>query len=207
MAADHDTASFWRILERVLRLSKEEEHEKNLTKQRLHDRLRADGLRMRGEMPMDGNCFFHACCDQLSRFGIDHDHKQLRKRAADYLRQHPYTPSGEHMEATVENQDWDAYLERIATVGEWADHQVIIATAEVTGRDIKIWSSHSAIPIVIKTRVQAEEELEPILLGHISEVHYESLEPEPLSNTLLESNETVCVQYICTTSTMYLYHK
>ena len=86
------------------------------------------------------------------------------------------------MKATVENQDWDVYLTRIATVGEWADHLVVIAVANVTGRDIWIWSSHNDSPIVVEATtpgVQVEGELEPILLGHISEIHYESLNPPP----------------------------
>ena len=86
------------------------------------------------------------------------------------------------MKATVENQDWDAYLTRIAAVREWADHRVVIAVVNVTGRDIWIWSSHNDSPIVIEAttpEVQVERELEPILLGHISEIHYESLDAPP----------------------------
>lgn len=83
------------------------------------------------------------------------------------------------MRSTIEYQSWDSYLAKMATNQEWADHRVTLAVANVTGRDIWIWSSVNENPIVVEVNTAQRRngaELEPMLLGHVSEIHYESLD-------------------------------
>ena len=76
--------------------------------------------------------------------------------------------------------DWEDYCNSMAKSGEWADHIVIIATAHLLQRDIVIVTSSpqgmdSAEPFI---RISCKSELfrEPILLGHVWESHYQSLQ-------------------------------
>ena len=58
--------------------------------------------------------------------------------------------------------------------GEWGDHLVLVALANVLGRTIRVVTSQHSDHIFVKPVEQKGAE---ILLGHISEFHYESLEP------------------------------
>ena len=52
--------------------------------------LQRAGVRIRQNVPGDGNCLFHAVCDQLRRLKIARmRHIELRKRAIEYLRNNP----------------------------------------------------------------------------------------------------------------------
>jgi hypothetical protein len=52
--------------------------------------LQRAGVRVRKNVPADGNCLFHAVCDQLRRLKIARmRHMELRKRAVEYLRSNP----------------------------------------------------------------------------------------------------------------------
>ena len=54
---------------------------------RLEETLELFGLRVRENVPSDGNCLFHAVSDQLNRLGgDDFDHVQLRDLAVKTLR-------------------------------------------------------------------------------------------------------------------------
>ena len=68
----------------------------------------------------------------------------------------------------------------MARNGEWADHIVIIATAYLLQRDIVIVTSSpqgmgSAEPF-IRISCRSEVSREPLLLGHVWESHYQSLQ-------------------------------
>ena len=76
--------------------------------------------------------------------------------------------------------DWEEYCNTMAKNGEWADHIVIIATAHFLQRDIVIVTSSpqgmgSAEPFI---RISCRSELfrEPLVLGHVWESHYQSLQ-------------------------------
>ena len=52
--------------------------------------LQRAGVRIRQNVPGDGNCLFNAVCDQLRRLKIARmRHKELRKCAVEYLRKNP----------------------------------------------------------------------------------------------------------------------
>ena len=53
--------------------------------------LKRAGLRIRCNIPGDGNCLFNAVCDQLRLLKIQRmRHLDLRHRAVNYLRENPY---------------------------------------------------------------------------------------------------------------------
>ena len=76
--------------------------------------------------------------------------------------------------------DWEAYCASMAKDGEWADHVVIIATAHLLQRDIIIVTSSpqgadSPEPF-IRISCNIDSSNQPLLLGHIWESHYQSLQ-------------------------------
>ena len=64
--------------------------------------------------------------------------------------------------------------------GEWADHIVIIATAHLMQRDIIIVTSSpqgmDTTEPFITISCRSELSREPLLLGHVWESHYQSLQ-------------------------------
>lgn len=56
-------------------------------KRQLDENIKRSVLKMRNEMPGDGNCLFYAVADQLTRLGITgYDHSSLRQLAVETLR-------------------------------------------------------------------------------------------------------------------------
>lgn len=63
--------------------------------------------------------------------------------------------------------------------GEYADHVVVESTAKMLNRDIVvITSSHENTRILIKGSNKPDDDATPLLVGHISEIHYQSLQPK-----------------------------
>ena len=80
----------------------------------------------------------------------------------------------------MSNESFEEYCARMAEDGEWADHVLVIAMARTLQRDIMIVTSSPSSGnkdniawVVGQDNFQGD----PILLGHIWEHHYESLEP------------------------------
>ena len=76
--------------------------------------------------------------------------------------------------------DWEGYCNTMARNGEWVDNIVVTATAHLLQRDIVIVTSSpqgkgGAEPF---TRISCRSVLprEPLLLGHVWESHYQSLQ-------------------------------
>jgi hypothetical protein len=79
------------------------------------------GLRYREpRTPADGNCLFHAIVDQLRMHGIKRiTYQQLRKQIVEYMRRHPFTPDGTHLESFVHGRSWDEHLDYMSDDGTW----------------------------------------------------------------------------------------
>lgn len=94
----------------------------------LDQRLEKYGLK-RVEVPIDGNCFFHAIVKQIRNQipSKDTTHWQLRQDCVDYLRINGSIGSkrGEHWSNFLEGEEEDEFLERMGRTGEWADHVMI----------------------------------------------------------------------------------
>ena len=76
----------------------------------------------------------------------------------------------------------EEYLQRMSRAGEWADHVVVQATAQILQRDIMIvTSSADSDPdnCICWVRGQPSDGgSDPILLGHVHENHYVALRPK-----------------------------
>lgn len=60
----------------------------------LFQNIQEAGLSVRTKIPLDGNCLFHALCDQLKLHGIGRfRHMQLRKMIVDHMKKNPYIVS------------------------------------------------------------------------------------------------------------------
>ena len=74
------------------------------------------------------------------------------------------------------NNDLDTYLRNMSEDRTWGDHIILIALANALAKTIRVVTSHEGdcYEVVVEANNQQGA---PILLGHLSENHYVSLEP------------------------------
>ena len=143
------------------------------------------GLRYREpRTPGDGNCLFHALSDQLQLHAhLDITYQELRAQIVNYLREHRHTRNGTAMSEWIANQDWDLYLTELSNDGVWGDEIVLIAVSNMFNVEISIISSIPGDMIHILTPTDINPQNIPtLLLGHLHELHYYSLEASPQSS-------------------------
>ncbi|KAL3889477.1 hypothetical protein ACJMK2_001817 [Sinanodonta woodiana] len=143
------------------------------------------GLQFHGETPGNGNCFFEAVSSQLQRlkYPVQLSPQQLRQDAVAFLKDNQLLQVSDgyiNLAEFMYNESFEEYCARMAEDGEWADHILVVAMARTLQRDIMIVTSAPASGnddnvawVVGQDNFQGD----PILLGHIWEHHYESLEP------------------------------
>ncbi|XP_072036646.1 uncharacterized protein [Amphiura filiformis] len=152
--------------------------------QRLQTNCQKHNLQFIGNIPGDGNCFFHSIADQLERVNLPHQtHEVLRKEVVQYLRENPVIqgPDGE-INFLATQPDQDEYLESMAKDGEWADHIIIVAMANMLQHDILVITSspqgtdtsQNELVWIVGT---PNFEGKPIMLGNEWDTHYRSLAP------------------------------
>jgi hypothetical protein len=123
------------------------------------------------DVPGDGNCFFHAVIDQLTRIGQLNgaNAATLRQRAIDHMLTH-----WEHYAPFCAGAD--AYIDQMVQDGEWSDHPIIQATAELLNINIDIHhdnGEHSNIGV---------DSAHTITLGYYVDAHYVSLTLEQVDD-------------------------
>jgi len=76
------------------------------------------------------------------------------------------------------SEPYEKFCERMSDDGEYADHVVVESTAKMLNRDIVvITSSHENKQIQIKGSNKPDDDETPLFVGHIPEIHYQSLQP------------------------------
>ena len=75
------------------------------------------------------------------------------------------------------HQTWTEYLVHMEQDGAWGDHVILCAAANYFETCIRVVSSLSHSNDVIITPYCPVDESKPLVLGHIHEVHYVSLQP------------------------------
>ena len=75
------------------------------------------------------------------------------------------------------NNDFDAYLTSMSKDRTWGDHIVLVALANALEKTIRVVTSHEGDCYEVVVEAENQQGA-PILLGHLSENHYVSLEPE-----------------------------
>ncbi|XP_066302032.1 uncharacterized protein [Branchiostoma lanceolatum] len=148
---------------------------------RLVSHVNTLGFSFRSHVPMDGNCMFHVVSDQLRRTqSPEMTHQELRSKAVDYLRGHPFTEGKQHLRSFVPDEKWDYYLAAMSRDGEWGDHIVLMALASVLRREIHVVSSTPGDDFLTKVKPNGGTDAPvtgpPLLLGNYAEQHYVSLD-------------------------------
>ena len=72
---------------------------------------------------------------------------------------------------------WEDYLTNMERDGTWGDHVILCAVANCYRTDIRVISSLPHHGEVIIKPVFPFDKSKPLVLGHIHEVHYVSLQP------------------------------
>ncbi|XP_022809187.1 uncharacterized protein LOC111346088 isoform X5 [Stylophora pistillata] len=127
--------------------------------------------------PGSGNCMFQALSEQLETVnGIKILHGQLRRSLVQYLEENPKLPDGTDLSHFVHGHEtWVDYLTCMKQDGAWGDHLILCAAANCFKTCIHVVSSlHN--DVVIRPHCHVDES-KPLVLGHIHEVHYVSLQP------------------------------
>ncbi|KAL3887766.1 hypothetical protein ACJMK2_000159 [Sinanodonta woodiana] len=143
------------------------------------------GLVLHDETPADGNCFFEAVSSQLRRLNcvVKKSPQELRQEVAAFMRTNRVIQASEvivHLDSFIYNESFDAYCSRMARDGEWADHVVVVAMARMLQIDIMIVTSSPVSgpeSVIVWVVGQTAFQGDPILLGHVWESHYMSLQP------------------------------
>ncbi|XP_072039985.1 uncharacterized protein [Amphiura filiformis] len=168
----------------------------------LKQNCRRLGLQFHGQTPGDGNCFFHAVSDQLNLLGLPSQSAvDLRQSVVTFMRcnstiQGPEGP----VDFTKLYPDWSGYCDKMAQDGEWCDHVVLVATAHLLRRNIMVVTSSpqsQSDQTVCWIRSGASFSGNPIMVGHLWEWHYQSLQT---SNPHYKDNVIrlrLAVEYIC----------
>ena len=74
-------------------------------------------------------------------------------------------------------QSWDDYLTNMEQDGTWGDHVIICAAANCYDTCIRVISSLPHVNDVIISPHRGVVNRKPLVLGHVHEVHYVSLQP------------------------------
>ncbi|KAL5019887.1 hypothetical protein ScPMuIL_002779 [Solemya velum] len=136
----------------------------------------ASGLEVR-DVTSDGNCMFTAVIDQLTYQGdTSYSIHALRQAAVDYLRANPHSEDGTPYSEFLDTETWDNYLNRMSQDGQWGDHMIMRAIAEITSRTIQVISAEAGRDWTVIDPKSGEQNKKPaIYLGHVGEFHYVSL--------------------------------
>ncbi|XP_066023407.1 uncharacterized protein [Pocillopora verrucosa] len=124
-----------------------------------------------------GNCMFHALSEQLETIKrIKIQHGKIRKSLVQYLTENPKLPDGTDLCHFVDGHEtWADYLTYMKQDGAWGDHVILCAAANFFETCIHVVTSlHN--DVVIRPHCPVDES-KPLILGHINEVHYVSLQP------------------------------
>ncbi|XP_061196355.1 uncharacterized protein LOC133204618 [Saccostrea echinata] len=130
----------------------------------------------------DGNCMFRAIADQLLINGcLGHTIESLRHTAIKYLRLTPFHQGKDHISSFLSEETWEEYLKRMSRSGEWSDHIILQAVADMFSLEVIIFNVYH--DDICRTEVKGKMSIHDqhrltIFLGHLGEFHYLSLRPK-----------------------------
>ena len=135
-----------------------------------------------------GNCLFLAIAQQLEKvFGMVKSHKEIRKEIVKFLSKNPTLGTVQFPAFVSGHSSWQAYLHAMSQDGIWGDHLTLIAAANLYHMSIGIVSSVAdAEPVIIDPETGTSQGT--ILLGHIAELHYVTLQPIETETPPLQIN-------------------
>ncbi|XP_066015867.1 uncharacterized protein [Pocillopora verrucosa] len=129
--------------------------------------------------PGSGNCMFYALSEQLEVVKrVKIHHFELRQSLVQYLREHPKLVDGTDLFHFVDRHTtWDGYLTDMEQDGTWGDHVILWAAANCYQIAIHVISSLPGHSEVIINPDCSFDQSKLLVLGHVHEVHYVSLQP------------------------------
>ena len=145
----------------------------------LQEEVLLSGMQFKQGVPGDGNCFFHAVADQLKRIGEPgYSAADLRKLSVNFLKTNPLDEEGAHLANYLEDETWEQYLSRMSRSGQYADGILIYGALNALNRPLSIFLSigEKGLRLLVAHNEDGKKQ-EPLILGHLAEAHYYSLEP------------------------------
>ncbi|KAH3700833.1 hypothetical protein DPMN_075814 [Dreissena polymorpha] len=139
----------------------------------------------------DGNCLFAAVVDQLRTQGnAEHDIYSLRKASVEYLRTHPYASDGTRLDAFLVDETLEHYLLRMCRDGEWGDHMILNAIAEILQMNIIIYGgiAEQQTTRIVPKSCPDEAIKGDVRIAHLLESHYVSLRAQDWMQKLDSQN-------------------
>ena len=133
-----------------------------------------------------GDCFFHSVLAQLKLLKNagkttkkilgkeieDCTHEDLRALAIQHIIDRPQL----YMNFMMNNETVDGYIDRMRRVGEFAEGAVVLAMARALDMHLVIIGDNDAPPTVFR---RSGDNIPTLYLGHHTDIHYLSLEPDP----------------------------
>ena len=101
-----------------------------------------DGFPIARDPPKDGNCQFHALCDQLQNIGIFTTHEKLRDDIVSYIRDHPRLSNCDTSLENFLTTDINTYLSKMQRNGTYGDHITLTAAAALYTMQIVVISDN-----------------------------------------------------------------
>ncbi|XP_027055671.1 uncharacterized protein LOC113682710 isoform X1 [Pocillopora damicornis] len=122
---------------------------------------------------------FYALSEQLETVkGVKIHHFELRRSLVQYLREHPKLVDGTDLFHFVDRHTtWGGYLTGMEQDGTWGDHMILWAAANCYQIAIHVISSLPGYSEVIIKPDCPFDQSKHLVLGHVHEVHYFSLQP------------------------------
>lgn len=146
------------------------------------EKLKEYGL-VSEDVPGDGNCFFHAVARQLKNLEIEQQYtaEALRKLAIQYLQTYKADFDG------FCDDGVDAYIAKMQTSGNWADHVVMLALARALNMSLFVLYGTDEPSAVFKMA----DDRPVLMLGYVSDVHFQSLAASSMSASLTKVNQEI----------------
>ncbi|XP_052252884.1 uncharacterized protein LOC127859479 isoform X1 [Dreissena polymorpha] len=139
----------------------------------------------------DGNCLFAAVVDQLRTQGnAEHDIYSLRVASVEYLRTHPFSEDGTRLDVFLVDETWEEYLMRMCRDGEWGDHMILNAIAEILQMNIIIYGgiAEQQTTRIVPKSCPDEAIKGDVRIAHLLESHYVSLRAQDWMQKLDSQN-------------------
>ena len=166
----------------------------------------------------DGNCFFHAICDQLTNEKIwrtifpsskefTNSHLAIRRAVVKFARQSDDLQRDETVIAWLKieqekpvnkgkttEQIWEEYLRHMSEDGTWANEVIIRAAAMFFGKDIFVISESTAYFVYGSMTGQKTHD-PPMVLVHMNGTHFQSVHmirtPKENSDNTMEAENGI----------------
>ncbi|XP_048244803.1 uncharacterized protein LOC125376815 [Haliotis rufescens] len=183
-------AEFIEILEKLKRFSSSRATPNSLEK--LEEMAGKRGYAVRHNLG-GGDCMFLALSQQIyHQLDLEVNALEVRDMVVDHLQKNPRTIDGTHLRNFVpEKKEWNTYLDEMLQKGTWGDNLMLMGAADVLEVTIKVISTWSDEPIVIKPR-EKKASLRTLCLGHLAEFHYVSLEKKDQKCRTCHQTLSVC---------------